>query len=346
MESELDGALRQFERVMHKRGAAERTVVERLRIVRKLGRTLPLLGTPGTVRQTLMHWRAELQRAYEENQLGPSSVRAQVAALCAFYDALPTYATDNPARTLAMGKPAPWKPRPLAMPEVDRLFAQATSVQEQAILGLLLNGFRRIEVCRLRTNHLRYDAREHTMVAQVLGKGNKVADVALHPETGATLARHLLDVHGSDVADGWMQELAAEQMAKPYVTQAEQRLYELEVPMLAFDRLKRKRLEDRELPIFSLYHGKPLRHWDVNTLFTRLREAAQLPKYTSAAGVQRNYGPHSLRHTCATELLEAGVDSAIVQEILRHSNPTTTAMYMQVRLGPKAAAMRRLKVRT
>jgi site-specific recombinase XerD len=45
------------------------------------------------------------------------------------------------------------------------------------------------------------------------------------------------------------------------------------------------------------------------------------------SGVQKAATVHSLRHSYATHLLEAGVQLRLIQEILGHRNPSTTAIY-------------------
>ena len=88
--------------------------------------------------------------------------------------------------------------------------------------------------------------------------------------------------------------------------------------------------------LFLTRRGRP---FAATTLWLRIKGRAR------RAGIERNVTPHMLRHSFATHLLENGADLRVIQELLGHSNISTTEVYTHVAVSRLREVHRRFHPR-
>jgi integrase/recombinase XerD len=116
-----------------------------------------------------------------------------------------------------------------------------------------------------------------------------------------------------ELRDGWLQVTGkrGKQRIIPYTEKSGQ--------------LVREYLSQRAVPnspfVFLSSHGKPM---------TRQNFWGRVKKYTQMAGIQQSVSPHTLRHAFATHMLNNGADLRSVQELLGHTDISTTEIYTHI----------------
>ena len=92
----------------------------------------------------------------------------------------------------------------------------------------------------------------------------------------------------------------------------------------------------KDPPLLPNRWGKPMTRSNVAERITRAVNAA-MPQCPSLVG--RSISPHTLRHTTAMHLLQAGVDLTVIALWLGHESPVTTHGYVEADLAMKERAL-------
>jgi len=199
----------------------------------------------------------------------------------------------------------------LSREEVDAILAHLVGVAHLCVMLLYGSGLRLEECLTLRVKDFDFD-RHQIIVRQ--GKGQKDRTTMLPASAREPLSRHLADVqrlHARDLARGFGRVVLPFALERKFPNAPAEWRWQFVFPATRICRDPR--------------FGPPSRyHLHESVIQKALAHAAR------AAGITKRVGPHTMRHSFATSLLEAGYDIRTVQELLGHRDVRTTMTYLHV----------------
>ena len=219
----------------------------------------------------------------------------------------------------------------LSRNEVNKVLAAVAPEHRLPLQLLYGTGMRLMEGLRLRVKDVDF---ERNQIIVHGGKGDKDRSTMLPDKLKLELQGHLERVrlmHAEDLRKGLGAVWLPEGLARKYPKAAQEWCWQWVFPAkgLALDpesvNFNLGSTESR--PTGS---GPTLRrhHLKEDTLQRAIKLAA------ARVGLAKNVTPHTLRHSFATHLLEAGYDIRTVQDLLGHKNVTTTQIYTHVMQKP------------
>lgn len=256
------------------------------------------------------HVRAFLSYRATDQHVAASTRNQALSALLVLYRDVLGRELGDLGKVVRARKPKRL-PVVLSPSEVEAVLAQLDGVAHLVAALLYGSGLRLIEALRLRVKDV--DFGRHRIIVRD-GKGQKDRVTMLPGVLHDPLRRQLLQVrlwHAEDLAAGFGEVYLPYALARKYPNAAREKAWQYVFPAP-------RRSRDPRSGVVRRHHRSS------KTVQTAVKGAVR------RAGLTKPATCHTLRHSFATHLLEAGYDIRTVQNLLGHKDVRTTQIYTHV----------------